>query len=158
MAAFSLETRPGNGRTHVVISGLVDEQVDLTPIIGLDGVVELNLKGIRRLNSAGVRVWVDALRVLSKRARVEVIEASPAVVDQLNMISGFLGGGTLRSFYGPMVCERCDKESNHLFEASEVRELDRLPPVTCATCKQTLELDDDEDRYIHFLREPTRVG
>ena len=155
MAPLTIGVRTAGDRTVVSIRGVVDENVDLSALAPLTGRVEVDLSGVRRFNSTGVRNWVDAIRPLGDRAQVTFVACSSAVVFQLNMISGFLGRGRLESFFGPMRCDPCDAEVDHLFLRTECE--DGLPPVRCATCGRDLELDDDEDQYLLFLREPTRL-
>jgi len=120
--------------------------------------VRFDLREVRRINSYGCRKWMDAVRALSKHAKVVFVACAPAVVDQLNTTYGFLGTGSVESFVGVMRCERCDKTFDHLFDAKQVLELDKLPAVRCPTCADPAELDDIEDTYLSFLREPTQVG
>lgn len=143
---------------RVTASGLVDEDADLEPLASLSGKVEINLRNIRRFNSVGTRDWVGAMQRLGQNATIVLVECSPPVIGQLNMISGFLAHGTVRSFYGPMRCNRCTHELSHLFTTRECREHDGLPPVECPKCKSTMELDELEDSYLLFLREPTLVA
>jgi DNA-directed RNA polymerase subunit RPC12/RpoP len=144
--------------TRVTVAGVVDEDADLTPFESLSGTVEINLKGVRRFNSVGTRDWVGAMRRLGKSARVILVECSPAVIGQLNMITGFLAHGAVRSFYAPMSCLRCSREVSHLFTTRECRDHDGLPPVDCPGCSSKMELDELEDSYLLFLREPTIVA
>lgn len=155
---FELDIARGSGKTVVTITGLVNELAEFERIRRLEGAVEINLRAIRRFNSAGVRVWVDAIRELTGNASVTFVECAPPVVDQLNMITGFLGRGRVVSFIGPMMCPSCDATDDVLFDADAVRDLDRLPPVACPACGLAMELDDVEDQYLLFLREPTFVG
>jgi len=140
---------------RVTVVGLVDEDADLRRLESLTGKVEINLRGVRRYNSVGTREWVNAMQHLGENATVVLVECSPPVVAQLNMISGFLAHGTVRSFYGPMRCGRCAREVDHLFITRECRDHDSLPPVACPTCSIPMELDELEDSYLLFLREPT---
>ena len=39
-----------------------------------------------------------------------LIECAPKVVDQLNMVANFAGGGRVFSFYAPFRCDYCDSE------------------------------------------------
>jgi hypothetical protein len=142
---------------RVTVTGLVDEDAELARLDSLTGKVEINLKGVRRFNSVGTRDWVQAMQRLSKKATVVLVECSPAVIGQLNMISGFLGHGTVRSFYGPMRCSVCGHEANHLFATRECRDAEALPPVTCPKCRSQMDLDELEDSYLLFLREPTVI-
>lgn len=156
---MTLEITAGDDVTEVVIAGVIDEHADLSAIPSIETKTRINLKGVRRLNSVGIRNWVDTMRALTDNARsVEFVECSSSIIDQLNMISGFLAHAPVKSFYGPMLCPHCDTETNHLFDAGECRQIDRLPKVSCPSCKLPMELEDDEDTYLLFLREPTRVG
>jgi undecaprenyl-phosphate 4-deoxy-4-formamido-L-arabinose transferase len=76
-------------------------------------------------------------------------------VHALNMITGFLGRGRVASVYGAMRCAACDAELDHLFDRTDCD--DGLPPVACPRCGSEMELDDAEDQYLLFLREPTRM-
>ena len=140
---------------RVELSGVVDEQADLSSLMSLTGRVELHLRGIRRINSAGVSKWLDAMQRLDARSVFTVEECSPAVVVQLNMVNDFMGRATVSSFYAPMYCTGCDRESEHLFTTRECVEIGRLPPVACHVCASTLQLEEPEERYLLFLREPT---
>jgi hypothetical protein len=159
MSTMKLDITPGDELTKVVISGVIDEHADLSALAAIESRVEIDLEGIRRFNSVGIRNWVDAMRDLRDNARsVTFVACAPPVIDQLNMISGFLANGMVRSFYAPMLCPHCDTETTHLFETGTCRELDRLPKVLCPECKLPMELDDNEDTFLLFIREPTRVG
>jgi len=154
-----ISVREKDGTSLVTLAGIVDEHSDLSRLRGLTGRVVINLKGIRRLNSFGVRSWMDAMRQLAEKAEVAFVECSVAVVDQLNMIHGFLGHAVVRSFYAPMECSSCDRQSEELVDASECRALDgQVPTVACPACHRPMRVDDVEDQYTLFLREPTRVG
>jgi hypothetical protein len=76
------------------------------------------------------------------------------VVDQCNMVSGFLGHGALMSFYAPMTCRECDEAVDTLFETAAVRaNLGKLPVTPCPRCKRPMEIDDLEDQYLLYVRE-----
>ena len=154
----NVHVRRGEDKTTVTIAGLVDELADFSDLTSLEGLVQLDLRGIRRFNSAGVRVWVDAMRSLTSNATVSFVECSPSVVDQLNMITGFLGKGRVVSFVGPMMCPICDATEDVVFEAKMVRDLEGLPETRCPSCGGIMELDDDPESYLLFVREPTAVG
>ncbi len=143
---------------RVALVGLVDEDAELERLDAVSGKVEINLRRVRRFNSVGTRDWVRTMQRLGERATIGLVECSPAVIGQLNMISGFLGHGTVRSFIGPMLCGRCDHEVEHLFTTRECRDHDGLPPVDCPKCGSPMALDELEDSYLLFLREPTIVG
>ena len=155
--ATEIRVRDAEGKTEITIAGVIDEHTDLSPLAVLEGRLEFNLRDVQRLNSLGMHNWIQALRELAPKADLVFSECSLVVIDQLNMIHGFLGHGMVQSFYGAMVCESCDVCMEHLFEADACRELERLPPVACAECGCAMELDDDINRYLSFLKEPTTV-
>jgi hypothetical protein len=152
----SIDQPPG-GPTRVTMEGVVDEHADFSALAGLTGPVEVNLRGIKRLNSVGIRFWIDAMRDLTRRARVSYVECSQPVIDQVNMIRGFLGGGAVRSFFAPMRCERCDLDQSVLVEIDQCDEHGRPPATRCPKCRTPMELDDIDDAYTLFIREPTVV-
>lgn len=157
-AGVDIQVRRVPNRTQVVVSGVIDETADLSELRDLDGRLEFNLAGLQRFNSFGVRIWMDVMRDLAAASSsLTFVECAPSVIDQLNMINGFLGSGRVVSFYGEMICDHCDAEARRLFKASECRDLDRLPPVKCDDCGRPMELEAGEDQYLLFLREPTMV-
>ncbi len=155
-SGLTIETSRAGDKTQVRIIGTVDEDASFGALEGLGGRVEINLKGIRRFNSVGIREWVNAIRPLGERANLIFVECSPAVITQLNMISGFLGQSTVQSFYAPMLCDRCDVNVDQLVRGRDCE--DGIPPIPCPTCGADMVLDEVEDQYLLFLREPTRVG
>jgi len=155
---LQIDIRRDGDVSRVTIAGLVDEDADLVRLLSLTGKVELNLRGVRRFNSVGTRDWVGAMQILARKAQIVLVECSPAVINQLNMINGFLAHGTVKSFYGPMLCTRCSHEISHLFTTRECRDHDGLPPVECPKCGSPMGLDELEDSYLLFLREPTFVA
>lgn len=138
-------------KTLVFLEGVVDEEADFTPLTRLTGDLVINLKGIRRLNSAGIHDWVEVLRELSRQARFVFTECSAAVMLQLNMLHGFLAHAPVQSFYAPMRCEACDIEINQLFQTADCSV--GLPVAPCPRCRRALTLDEVEDRYLLFMRE-----
>lgn len=157
MARLTIDKRVTDEKTFVKIAGVVDEDADFGMLEGVQGRVDIDVRGVRRFNSIGIRFWVDAMRGLGKRAVVTFVECPPQVVEQLNMIRGFLGHATVSTFYGPMRCPRCDHGFEQRFTVHECRQLDGLPTVACPKCGRDAELDDLEDNYLLFIREPTIV-
>ena len=143
----------GSGKP-LSINGIVDEHADLSFIGELRGKVQLNLKHLRRINSYGVRMWIDAVRQVPADTKLEFVECSPAVVDQINMVAGFLGHGKVLSFFAPMRCDKCMREEDQLFFYDDcLKRGGKLPEVKCDKCLVPMEIDDVEEQYLLFLRE-----
>ena len=153
-STFRVEGLDVEGGRALKLHGVVDEHPDLSFFSTLRGHVQISLRGIRRINSFGVRSWIDAIRKVPADVALDFIECPPPVVDQINMVSGFLGRGKVISFYAPMTCEACDVEENHLFQVAEVHKRgNKLPEVKCKTCGKPMEIDDLEDQYLLFMRD-----
>jgi hypothetical protein len=145
-------------QTLVRIVGVVDESADFEAFKRLSGRVRVDMRAVRRFNSFGCRTWMDAVRALAKASTLSFVNCSPAVIDQLNTTYGFLGHGKVESFVGAMLCDRCGRDFDHIFDARECAHLDRLTPARCPTCGGPAELDDDPEQYLHFLREKTDIS
>lgn len=140
------------------MSGVVDENADFSPLDALKGAIEVNLRGLRRINSFGARAWMDAIRRLTSRAQLTFVEVSSAAIDQLNMIQGFLGGAPVESFCVPLLCTHCDHEETRVFKTRDCMDIGvSLPTTECPSCCRNMVIDDVDEQYLLFLREPTQV-
>ena len=137
------------------LSGVIDEHANLDFLRSVQGRILINLRDVRRINSVGVRQWMDAMRAIPSTATVELVEARPPIVDQINMVAGFLGKAHLLSFYAPMVCPSCDHQEEIQLDVAACRAAGgALPSNPCPRCgKSVLELDDVEEEFTSFLRD-----
>ena len=122
----------------------------------LHGQVVLRLGAIRRINSGGVREWVNFIGPLTHETKVVLTHCSPAVVAQLNMIYNFRGHASVRSFLAPYVCTRCDGEEEKLVDVATHfadRHARDLPGFTCSACGAAMDFDEVADRYLSFLQD-----
>lgn len=138
----------------VSLAGVIDENADLSFFGQLSGHSLVNVRYIRRINSYGVRAWIEAVRSVPRGATFELIECPPSMVDQINMVAGFAGRGQVTSFFVPMECDRCANAEDRLFYTSDFRQLGRLPEISCSKCGGGLHVDDLEEQYLLFAREP----
>jgi hypothetical protein len=153
--AFSIDVAERAGEHLVTIAGVIDENADLSALSRLSGrPVRVHLRGVRRINSFGVRSWIDAIRQIPPSTPLVFVHAPPPVVDQCNMVSGFVGHGSLESFYAPMACSECDEQVDQLFETAACRANGgRLPATPCPRCGRAMEVDDLEEQYLLFVRD-----
>lgn len=152
--SFRVEGLDGDGRALRLV-GVIDENADLSFFSRLRGHVQVCMRGVRRINSFGVRSWIDAIRKVPDGTSLEFVECPPPVIDQMNMVAGFLGrAGTVSSFYAPMVCETCDLEEDRLFQVAECRQKGgKLPIAKCPRCGEPMEVDDLEEQYLLFVKD-----
>jgi len=115
--------------------------------------IALDVAGLRRINSLGVRAWCDFMKKLSGH-KVVFRRCSPAFVDQLNSVSDFRGDAHIESFIAPYLCE---SSGNVFYEELTVgKDIDKgnysaLTGRRCSECPEPLVFDDLPERYLHFL-------
>ncbi len=150
---WTLERRRGVLVVH--FSGEVDENAGLERLRPhLEGQVVFDLSGVRRMNSAGVREWVNFVRSLPQVSGLVFERCSPTIVSQLNMIYNFRGPAEVRSFYAPYVCEHCDVDVDVLLDVDAHfpdRDPAKVPGFECPECGQPLTFDDIPERYFAFI-------
>jgi anti-anti-sigma regulatory factor len=141
----------------VELRGELSESADLDRLRRrLQGKVVLHLGAVRRINSGGVREWVNFMAQLPRDVVVTLTHCSPAVVAQLNMIFNFRGRARIRSFLAPYTCPRCDIEEEKLIDVETNfadRSARRMPDCKCSTCGASMDFDEVADRYLSFLQD-----
>ncbi len=151
-------------KTVLWLNGVIDEETDLESItVNLRPTIRFNLRGVSRINSFGVREWINMVQSLGERHVLEFEECSVPIVEQLNMISNFFGNGSVISFHAPYMCGVCnDHETEVLIKAGEMDSDCRVsaPKKRCPDCDAVMEFDDIESEYFLFLEfgEPHEVS
>lgn len=160
MTSLSCEIAREGRSLRAKLSGEITEDFDVAPLLAAkmtmdcDGVI-LDLSGVRRVNSLGVREWIRFLDALRKRVgerRVVLERCSVAIVQQLNMIATFRGTAEVRSIFAPYRCPSCHDDRELLVDVSDPRAVDVPPTIPCEGCGARMEFDDLLDVYISFLR------
>lgn len=153
--SWRIKERPGF--TTVEFFGEIDENADFAELRRrLKGQVVFHLAEVRRINSCGVREWVNFVRDLPGVTELVFTHCSPAIVTQLNMIYNFRGAAKVRSFLAPYVCERCNHEEEKLLDVAthfQGRDFRKVPDFKCEKCGAMMEFDDLPERYLSFLQE-----
>lgn len=141
--------------SYVKLGGVIDEDNALGDLVDRipAGTAVIDLGEIERINSCGVRDWVNWLSKLEANgARSVLVECSPAIVAQINLVNNFTGGGVVKSFYVPYFCPECDEEKVLLVEAGDMGPPPHEPPTCrCDECDLVMDFDDMPDSYFAFL-------
>jgi DNA-directed RNA polymerase subunit RPC12/RpoP len=141
-----------SGATWVALSGSINEATDLNPLTGLQGPLVIDLGELHRINSVGVRIWMDFVRA-RERAGVNIVfeRCSPIMVGQLSMITHFMGTRSrIRSMLVPYLCPACKHEHLHVLEVSTGIQLPTA--IACPRCNSRMSLDDLAETYDEALR------
>lgn len=152
--SWRIKERPGF--TTVEFTGEIDENADFGELRRrLKGPVVFHLAEVRRINSCGVREWVNFVRDLPGVTELTFTHCSPAIVTQLNMIYNFRGAAKVRSFYAPYVCDGCGHEDEKLLDVQTQfpSGAGKVPDYVCDQCGAAMEFDDLPERYLSFLAE-----
>src|SRR3569623_125590 len=135
------------GDTSVVkLAGNLDEDNNLGRLVSEipAGTAEIDLGGVERINSVGIRDWVNWLAALDANGtRTVLVACSPAIVAQINLVKNFAGNGAVKSFQVPYHCRECDEEKVVLVETAEMSEPGAAPPMCpCASCGRAMDIDE----------------
>ena len=155
-ARLNIDVKDIDDVTYIKLSGVIDEDNELASITErvAQGTGLIDLSDVERINSCGVRDWVTWLGELDKKGRkIYFVEASPAIMTQVNLVNNFLGTGQIVSFYAPYFCASCDSDKMLLVNVEEAAKESpyRAPTCRCDQCDHTMEFDDIETSYFAFL-------
>ena len=151
MTANILNVKQSNDdRISVSVQGAISDKVTLdATAIPPKKIVVLDVSGVIRINSYGVRTWCVFLSDLCDKSKSVHLEGVPPVfVQQANMIRSFFASATIDSFFTPWCCPECESEENILHRVN-----DTIPETTpCRECKADMEFDDIRDAYLSFAQ------
>lgn len=152
------------GDTSIVkLAGFIDEHNKLKTLVEqiTATTAMIDLSGVERINSSGVRDWVNWIAALEANGTKPVlVRCSPAIVAQINLVKNFTGNGAVKSFLVPYRCRDCDEEKTIVVETSEMTSPNANPPeCRCIVCSRAMEVDEMPESYFAFLASPAaRAG
>lgn len=148
--------------SYVKLAGVIDEDNELTSLTDKipPGTAVIDLGEIERINSCGVRDWVNWLTKLEgQTTKAVLVECSPAIVAQINLVNNFTGSGVVKSFYVPYFCPDCDEEKVLLVDATDMGPPPHEPPTCrCDECDLVMDFDDMADSYFAFLSNQRKIA
>lgn len=150
--------------TYVKVAGVIDEDNELSELTDRvsGATIVIDLGEVDRINSCGVRDWVNWLGKVDGAQRageVVFVECSPSIVAQINLVNNFTGSGVVKSFYIPYFCPECDGEKVLLTEVSDMVGPPYEPPTCrCDECDLVMDFDDMPDSYFAFLSNQKKVA
>jgi len=141
-------------KTQLTFKGIIDEESNFSETFsGLKPQVLIDLAGVKLINSLGVRAWIQNISQIPEDSELLFERCSIRIVEQINIVAGFLGRGKLLSFYAPYYCSKCRSPHDVLLKVEDVPESAPMHamPQQCPTCGTQMEFDDIEEEYFSFL-------
>lgn len=118
--------------------------------------IVFNLKNVARINSVGVRQWIQFIDHLKSGGSVFSFEqCSVPFVAQMNMIRSFTADGLVKSVFAPFYCTDCNKEHPKLIDLARDAVPQLNEAVTCPACGSSLEFDDLPEHFLTFTQSAT---
>lgn len=155
MGRFQLNKNQQGDVLKIQVVGVIDEDADFSPysLVG-STIVELDAGGVTSINSCGIREWVKWMNT-NKTAKIFFSNCPKVIVDQMNMVQGFLpDNARVRSFFVPFYNEDSDEEKTVLFSiGKEFSESGQLSvPAVRDSKGSEMEMDVIEAKYFKFLK------
>ncbi len=155
MSKLEVKMNKTGDQLNVQMTGIIDEDVDFTQfnLVG-NQKIQLNLNGIRSINSCGIREWIKWIGSAAGAAIV-YDQCPKVIVDQINMVDGFLpSNAKVNSFFVPYYNDESGSEKNVLFRyGTEFKEGSVQPPPDVKDDQgQVMEMDVIESKYFKFIK------
>lgn len=155
MAKFDMQIDKQGSEWKIKMAGTIDEDVDFGQY-SLTGApkIDLFLADVKSINSCGIREWIKWIGTAGA-APVSYNECPKIIVDQINMVQGFLPSqGRVLSFFVPYYSEESGSEKSVLFshgkDYSDSGEI-KVPAVKDDEGHE-MEMDVVEAKYFKFLK------
>lgn len=138
---------------RVVINCELDEDFNL---VGSDykdcTVLDLDLSKIKKINSIGMRYFIEFLNSIPASTSINYYNCSPLFVHMLNILDGLLPKNvTVKSLFAPYFCPTCQKE--YLVEMQAPFNVNALNSnKTCSDDSSPLEFFYVEKTFFKFLK------
>jgi serine/threonine protein kinase/anti-anti-sigma regulatory factor len=137
----------------VTVTGLVDERFEGFGQIGKLKALVIDVSGLTRMTSFGVRQWLKSMDALPKSiGDIYLLGCPTFFVDQLNMVLNFGGTSKVLTVVAPYTCSACGAESGEIVDVlGERASLAKEPPEkACSRCSGKLEFDETPESYFAF--------
>ena len=139
------------GVLRITLTGVIDDLVDLPPLFGnLPKKVAIDLRGIERINSIGVRNWVELMGKVSADREITIEAVSYPIVMQAICVRRFFGGAKVRSCMAPYFCPKCRRLDNVVVWREEV--VNGPAEKKCGSCSEPMYFDE-LDQYFSIFQE-----
>lgn len=152
--ALEIEQQQEGDQLIVSLKGHIDEDATFVPLQPAVTKAVLDLGAVTAINSVGIREWIKWTKSFPAGLGLTVRKLPKVIVDQANMVAGFLPGGTVvESFYVPYYSEGSGEEkmvlftNNKEFGGGQVN----APENVMDSGGEAMEMDVIETKYFKFV-------
>jgi hypothetical protein len=139
----------------VKIAGVIDEDFIFSQYSISEGkTIDFDLSEVKGINSCGIREWIKWMETV-KEAKINLLHCPKVIVDQMNMVQGFLpANGRVHSFFVPFYNEDSGEEKMVEFNfGKEFTDQGQITmPKVQDSAGQDMEVDVIESKYFKFLK------
>lgn len=155
MGKLDAKLQKAGAKLELTLSGTIDEDADFSqiPIEGFQE-IDVRLAGLKSINSCGIREWIKWIGTAGG-AKLVWHECPKVIVDQINMVDGFLpGNAKVESFFVPYYNDDAGSEKNILFRfGTEFGDGEVKPPGSVKDDDgNDMEMDVIESKYFKFIK------
>lgn len=142
----------------VELSGQIDEDADFSKILAPNSSAYIfDFDKIKMMNSCGIREWINFIEKLPTQAQITYRKCPQVVIEQINMVQGFLrAGARIDSFYAPYYCAKKDEVIKILLKTDQVKN-GKAPLMVDPEDQEVLEFDAIEAQYFNFIKQQEQV-
>lgn len=155
MSKFNLITNRQGQQLQLQMNGVIDEDVDFSNHTITNATqIEIDLNNVKSINSCGIREWIKWLST-AKEAKISFKQCPKVIVDQMNMVDGFLPqNAQVESFFVPYYSDASGEEKNVLFrQGIEFSNQGSVQAPVIQDSKGTeMEMDVIESKYFKFIK------
>jgi hypothetical protein len=114
----------------------------------------IDLGGVTKINSCGVREWVMFMERLQAAATVNFSRVSEICVEHACIVPLLLGrpGVRVQEFTAPYFCENCKTHEQVVLTQKDFDERFFFPTRICGRCKRPTQADVLASSYAQFLK------
>lgn len=155
MSGFKMTHAREGDDLKVSIDGNIDEEsvFEELPLAGV-AKIYIDLGKVSAINSVGIREWIKWSKGLGGVNAIEIHNCPKVVVDQVNMVAGFLPpNAKVISFFVPYYSDESGEEVMVLFKRGEhFDDTGARPPEGLKdSAGNEMEIDVIEAKYFKFL-------
>jgi hypothetical protein len=137
------------------VEGSINEDLQIDKLTDLNGSkIVIDMNNVKMINSCGIREWIRMVEKFGNSVSIEYQNVPQIVVQQMNMIAGFLSkNAKVTTFYAPYFIEDLDEEKQVLLRAEDIKDF-KAPKQKATVDGNEYELDFDaiEEQYFRFLK------